>query len=227
MATRVLVIEDDADVRTSLRLLLEDEQYDVIEASDGESGLAAFSSELTDLALIDLKLPDRSGFDVCRTIRATSDVPIVILTAQVDSYDVVAGLEAGADDYITKPFVPKVLTARLRALLRRTHSLGGDGQRVRVGDIEIAPKEGVVTKAGEPVHLTKTEFLLLCDLAEHPNQVMSRDVLLERVWGYDYVGDSRLVDSHIRRLRVKIEADPDHPSLIVTVRGLGYKLNPP
>ncbi|RPI07704.1 MAG: DNA-binding response regulator, partial [Actinobacteria bacterium] len=153
--------------------------------------------------------------------------PIVIVTAQVDAYDVVAGLEAGADDYVTKPFVPKVLTARLRALLRRTQSLGADGQRTRFGDVEIAPKEGVVTKAGEPVHLTKTEFLLLCDLAEHPNQVMSRDVLLERVWGYEYVGDSRLVDSHIRRLRVKVETDPDHPTLIQTVRGLGYKLNPP
>jgi len=227
MATRILVIEDDADVRTSLRLLLEDEQYDVIEASDGETGLALFSNEMIDLTIIDLKLPDRSGFDVCRAIRSSSEVPIVIVTAQVDAYDVVAGLEAGADDYVTKPFVPKVLTARLRALLRRTQSLGADGQRTRFGDVEIAPKEGVVTKAGEPVHLTKTEFLLLCDLAEHPNQVMSRDVLLERVWGYEYVGDSRLVDSHIRRLRVKVETDPDHPTLIQTVRGLGYKLNPP
>ncbi|RPI07604.1 MAG: DNA-binding response regulator [Actinobacteria bacterium] len=227
MATRILVIEDDADVRTSLRLLLEDEQYDVIEASDGETGLALFSNEMIDLTIIDLKLPDRSGFDVCRAIRSSSEVPIVIVTAQVDAYDVVAGLEAGADDYVTNPFVPKVLTARLRALLRRTQSLGADGQRTRFGDVEIAPKEGVVTKAGEPVHLTKTEFLLLCDLAEHPNQVMSRDVLLERVWGYEYVGDSRLVDSHIRRLRVKVETDPDHPTLIQTVRGLGYKLNPP
>jgi DNA-binding response OmpR family regulator len=228
MATRVLVIEDDADVRTSLRLLLEDEQYDVVEAADAESGLARFSTDAIDLALIDLKLPDRSGFEVCRAFRAISDVPIVIVTAQVDSYDVVAGLEAGADDYVTKPFVPKVLTARLRALLRRTQGQQADGgSRIRLGDVEIAPREGLVTKAAVPVHLTKTEFLLLCDLALHPNQVMSRELLLERVWGYSYAGDGRLVDSHMRRLRVKIEDDPDAPTLIVTVRGLGYKLSPP
>jgi DNA-binding response OmpR family regulator len=227
MATRVLVIEDDADVRTSLRLLLEDEQYDVIEASDAESGLARFSNHAIDLALIDLKLPDRSGYEVCRAFRAVSDLPIVIVTAQVDSYDVVAGLEAGADDYVTKPFVPKVLTARLRALLRRTQGQQAEGTRMRFGDVEIAPREGLVVKGGVPVHLTKTEFLLLCDLALHPNQVMSRELLLERVWGYSYAGDGRLVDSHMRRLRVKIEDDPDAPTLIVTVRGLGYKLSPP
>jgi DNA-binding response OmpR family regulator len=138
----------------------------------------------------------------------------------------VGGLEAGADDYVTKPFVPKVLTARLRALLRRSQARNGDTARLRFGDLEIAPREGLVTVDGEPVHLTKTEFLLLCDLAQHPSQVMSRELLLERVWGYDYPGDGRLVDTHIRRLRLKVEADPEHPSLVVTVRGLGYKLNP-
>lgn len=226
MATRILVVEDDALVRASLRLLLEDEQYDVVEAPDGETGLARFDSGRVDVALVDLKLPGLSGFDLCRAIRAISDVPIVIVTAQVDSYDVVAGLEAGADDYVTKPFVPKVLTARIRALLRRVQAPVADGVRLRFGDIEISPREGVVTKAGRPVHLTKTEFLLLCDFAEHPSQVMSRDLLLERVWGYEYTGDGRLVDSHVRRLRMKIESDPEHPALIVTVRGLGYKLNP-
>jgi two-component system response regulator MtrA len=227
MATRVLVIEDDADVRTTLRLLLEDEQYAVVEASDAQSGLARFGAEPIDIALVDLKLPDRSGFDVCRELRQVSDLPIIIVTAQVDSYDVVAGLEAGADDYVTKPFVPKVLTARMRALMRRTQGQQVDGTRMNFGNLEISPREGTVTVGGREVHLTKTEFLLLCDLALHPGQVMSREMLLERVWGYAYAGDGRLVDSHIRRLRVKIERDPDIPTLIVTVRGLGYKLSPP
>jgi DNA-binding response OmpR family regulator len=225
VATRVLVIEDDGDVRSALRMLLEDEDYVVVEAADGDTGLDRFQAELIDLALVDLKLPGRSGFDVCRAIRAVSDVPIVIVTAQVDSYDVVAGLEAGADDYVTKPFVPKVLTARIRALLRRAQGGSTEGARLRFGDVEIAPKEGIVTKGGEEVHLTKTEFRLLCDLAQHPGQVMSRDVLLERVWGYEYAGDGRLVDSHMSRLRTKIEEDPNNAKLIVTVRGLGYRLN--
>jgi DNA-binding response OmpR family regulator len=227
VTTRVLIIEDDVAVRMSLRLLLEEEQYEVIEAADGESGLVRAESEHVDLALVDLKLPGCSGFDVCRSIRAVSDMPIIVVTAQVDSYDIVAGLEAGADDYVTKPFVPKVLTARMRALLRRVHTPQGGSARMQLGGIELSPDEGTVTKNGEPVHLTKTEFLLLCDLAEHPNLVMGRDVLLRRVWGYEYVGDGRLVDSHIRRLRMKIEDDPNDPSLIMTVRGLGYKLRPP
>jgi DNA-binding response OmpR family regulator len=222
----VLIVEDDANVRATLRLLLEEERYDVVEAADGEAGLAIFETTLVDLALVDLKLPGINGFDVVRTLRASSDIPIVVVTAQVDSYDMVGGLEAGADDYVTKPFVPKVLTARLRALLRRSQARNGDTERLRFGDLEIVPREGLVTVGGEPVHLTKTEFLLLCDLAQHPSQVMSRELLLERVWGYDYPGDGRLVDTHIRRLRLKVEADPEHPSLIVTVRGLGYKLNP-
>jgi DNA-binding response OmpR family regulator len=226
MATRVLIVEDDANVRATLRLLLEEERYDVVEAADGEAGLALFETTLVDLVLVDLKLPGINGFDVVRTLRASSDIPIVVVTAQVDSYDMVGGLEAGADDYVTKPFVPKVLTARLRALLRRSQARNGDTARLRFGDLEIAPREGLVTVDGEPVHLTKTEFLLLCDLAQHPSQVMSRELLLERVWGYDYPGDGRLVDTHIRRLRLKVEADPEHPSLVVTVRGLGYKLNP-
>ena len=166
MATRILVVEDDPHVRATLRLLLEDEQYEVIEAADGESGLARFDAGLIDVALVDLKLPGQSGFEVCRAICSVSDLPIVIVTAQVDSYDVVAGLEAGADDYVTKPFVPKVLTARIRALLRRAHgAIGEVTDSMRFGDLEVTPGEGVVTKAGQAVHLTKTEFLLLCDLA--------------------------------------------------------------
>jgi DNA-binding response OmpR family regulator len=226
--TRVLVIEDDADVRLSLRMLLEDEGYDVVEAAAGDTGLDLFETSPFDLALVDLKLPGKSGFEVCRAMRARSDIPIIIVTAQVDSYDVVAGLEAGADDYVTKPFIPKVLTARIRALLRRTQSSSDGEEPVRYvyGDVEISPLEGAVTKRGEQVHLTKTEFRLLCDLAEHRGQVLSRDQLLERVWGYEFAGDGRLVDSHIRRLRTKVEDDPQNPQLLVTVRGLGYKLQP-
>ena len=227
MATRVLLIEDDPDVRLTLRLLLEDEGYEVLEAVDGEQGVQRVATSLPDLVLVDLKLPGMHGFEVCRQIRRTSGVPIVVVTAQVDSHDIVAGLEAGADDYVTKPFIPRELTARLRALLRRTHSATPDRDRMQFGDVEIRPREGVVRKRGEDVHLTRTEFRLLCDLAEHVGHVLSRDVLLERVWGYEYVGDTRLVDAHMRRLRTKIEDDPAEPTLIVTVRGLGYRLVPP
>ena len=221
----LLFIEDDDQIRLALTMALEDEGYRVHEAPDGASGLAAFDRDEPDLVIVDLRLPDIQGFDVCRTLRAKSIVPIMIVTAQTDTYDLVAGLEAGADDYVTKPVVPKELAARIRALLRRASFHEPNPAKATVfGDLELRREQGTALKRGEEVPLTKTEFLLLCEFADHAGMVLSRDQLLERVWGYDYLGDSRLVDAHIRRLRVKIEDHPDDPKLIVTVRGIGYRL---
>jgi len=223
---RVLVVEDDAAIRVMLRQALEDEGYDVIEAPDGTAGLDAVRRPGVDLVLLDLRLPDISGFEVCRQIRALSFVPIIMVTAQTDTHDMVAGLEAGADDYVTKPVVIKELAARIRATLRRTQftSARGDKEVERFGDIELLRDQGIVRKSGVEVPLTKTEFFLLCEFADHSNAVLSRDQLLERVWGYEFLGDSRLVDAHVRRLRLKIEEHADDPQLLVTVRGLGYRL---
>lgn len=222
----LLFIEDDDGIRVALTLALEDEGYEVVEAPDGRSGLAAFAEREPDLVLLDLRLPDMSGFDVCRQLRSRSLVPIIIVTAQTDTYDLVAGLEAGADDYVTKPVVPKELAARIRAALRRVHlhETSAASSVSRFGDIELRREQGIVLKGGQELNLTKTEFRLLVEFADHANMVLSRDQLLERVWGYEYLGDSRLVDAHVRRLRVKVEDQPDEPKLIVTARGIGYRL---
>lgn len=222
----LLLIEDDDAIRLALSLALEDEGYVVHQAPTGEDGLQGFSQHEPDLVLLDLRLPDMSGFEVCRSLRARSLVPIIIITAQTDTYDLVAGLEAGADDYVTKPIVPKELAARIRAALRRVHLHESSSVTPpsRFGDIELRREQGIVLKGGQEISLTKTEFRLLCEFADHSNIVLSRDQLLERVWGYEYLGDSRLVDAHVRRLRVKIEDHPDDPKLVVTVRGIGYRL---
>lgn len=224
MAERVLLVEDDRRVRRATALALQDEGYEIVEAADAESGLRLLAERSPDLVVLDVMLPGgKDGYEACREIRKVSDVPVLFLTARTDTVDVVVGLESGGDDYMTKPFAAKELIARVRALLRRTRSEPKQ-RRMVAGDVEIEPDAGTVRKAGRPVRLTKTEFKLLCTLAERPNQIFSREVLLELVWGYNYLGDSRLVDVHVRRLRSKVETDPSSPTLIQTVRGLGYKL---
>jgi len=224
MAIRVLTVEDDERIRASVKLALEDEGWIVDEAPTGEDAIAIFQSTPADVVLIDIMLPGIDGFELCRTIRKLSDVPIVMVTARVDTHDVVAGLEAGADDYLTKPFAPKELSARIRALLRRVRPSAPGHSKHVFGNLEIIPDEGKVTLGGKDVPLTKTEFRLLCELAHDPNGVFSREVLLDKVWGHGYFGDGRLVDVHIRRLRMKVEVDPAEPTHVVTVRGLGYRL---
>lgn len=226
MTVRILTVEDDERIRTALRLALEDEGWTVDEAESGEAALLAFADNPVDVVLVDITLPDIDGFDVCRAIRRDSDVPIVMVTARSDTHDVVGGLEAGADDYLTKPFAPKELSARIRALLRRVRATETSNTPMVYEGLEILPEEGVVRVAGTVAPLTKTEFRLLVELGSNPGRVLSREVLLERVWGLGYFGDGRLVDVHVRRLRTKIEADPADPRFVVTVRGMGYKLQP-
>lgn len=224
MNVRVLTVEDDERIRQSVKLALEDEGWEVEEATNGEDAIAIFNRAPTDVVLIDIMLPGMNGFELCRNLRRSSDVPIVMVTARIDTHDVVAGLEAGADDYLTKPFAPKELSARIRALLRRARPSSPGHSRLVFGDLEIIPDEGKVLLGDSELALTKTEFRLLCELAADPGGVFSREALLDKVWGYGYFGDGRLVDVHIRRLRMKVETDPANPRHVVTVRGLGYRL---
>jgi DNA-binding response OmpR family regulator len=224
VGTRILAVEDDERIRSAVKLALEDEGWSVDEAESGEEAIEMFQRSAPDVVLIDIMLPGIDGFELCRTLRRTSDVPVVMVTARNDTHDVVAGLEAGADDYLTKPFAPKELSARIRALLRRIRPSAQGHPKLVFGDLELIPDEGKVLREGGEVHLTKTEFRLLCELAESPGKVLSREALLDKVWGYDYFGDGRLVDVHVRRLRTKVEADPANPRHVVTVRGLGYRL---
>lgn len=224
---RLLIVEDDDRIRASLRLALREEGYLVEDAADATTALTRFGEQEPDLILLDVLLPGMDGLAFCRTIRRTSAVPVVMLTARDDSHDVVAGLEAGADDYVTKPYNVKELAARIRALLRRTQGQLADSNGARHFDrLEVRIDEGVVLVEGEPIELTKTEFRLLSELISHERKVLSRDQLLELVWGYDYYGDVRVVDAHIRRLRSKIERDASDPEFVMTVRGLGYKFDP-
>lgn len=219
----VLLVEDDENIRQALGLALEDEGFRVTDAVSGEQALRVLQGDAFDVVLLDLMLPGVDGLEVCRTLRARGDLPIIIVTARADTPDVIAGLEAGADDYVSKPLVAGELAARIRALLRR-RGTGHQGEVLRVGDLEIHRDVGTVHRAGQEVHLTRTEFRLLVELAAAAGRVVTREQLLQRVWGYDYFGDTRLLDVHIRRLRRKVEPNPDDPVLVVTVRGSGYRI---
>ena len=223
MDGRLLLVEDDSSIREATALGLRNVGLTVETAVDGEDALSRFRATLPDLVVLDVMLPKLDGLGVCRSIRAMSRVPIVMLSARTDTVDVVVGLELGADDYVTKPFEMAVLVARIRALLRRTSDMPTDGV-LHVGDLEIDPAGFRVTRDNVDLQLTATEFRLLLDLARRPGQVFTRELLLERVWGYDYLGDSRLVDIAVQRLRAKVEPHPGDPSLITTVRGVGYRL---
>ncbi|MEU7999475.1 response regulator transcription factor [Micromonospora sp. NPDC049060] len=221
--TDVLVIEDDDRIRLALLLALEDEGYRVRGVATAEEGLLRQRREPADTVLVDLMLPGLDGFECIRRLRRDDDVPIVVVSARDDTHDIVAALEAGADDYVVKPVAIKELSARLRALRRRARAAPEPVAVLTFGQLEISPDAGEVRLAGQPVPVTRTEFRLLCELAEHAGRVLSRHQLLQRVWGYD-TGDERLVDVHVGRLRQKIEDDPGNPRHLVTLRGLGYKL---
>jgi DNA-binding response OmpR family regulator len=221
----VLLVEDDASIREVATLGLEQAGLRVTAVGDGREGLARFREGGFGLVLLDVMLPSLDGFEVLREIRRDSGTPIVMLTARSELHDIVVGLELGADDYVTKPFELPELVARIKAVLRRA-APGGDGNStLSVAGLEIDPGGFTVRKGGEEVNLTATEFRLLHELARRPKQVFTRDLLLELVWNYDYLGDSRLVDAAVQRLRAKVEDDPKQPTLIRTVRGVGYRFD--
>ena len=222
MNERILLVEDDLSLQRSATLLLERAGFTVQVAADGAEALDIVGRDRFDLLLLDVMLPRVDGFEVCRQVRRTSRVPIVMLTARSDITDVVVGLELGADDYITKPFEGPELTARVRAVLRRAAG-EPDAPLVRVRELEIDTAAFSATQGGVELDLTATEFRLLTELARSAGRVLTREALLERVWGYDYLGDSRLVDMAVKRLRDKLDDDPRDPRHITTIRGVGYR----
>ena len=222
MSSRILVVDDDVALAEMIGIVLQNEGYDVFFRADGSAALAQFQEHNPDLVLLDVMLPGMDGFDVCRAIRRVSDAPIVMLTARSDTSDVVTGLEAGADDYVPKPFKPKELVARVRARLRgREDSQADEGLALQ--DLSIDVSGHIVKREGRVIALTPLEFDLLVTLARSPWKVFSREELLEQVWGYRHAADTRLVNVHVQRLRSKIERDPERPELVVTVRGVGYR----
>jgi DNA-binding response OmpR family regulator len=237
VALRLLVVEDDDNIRTPLRWALEDEGYQVDEAASGEDACRQVAIAPPDMMLLDLMLGSMDGFEVIREVRRAHDLPVIVVSARGDTHDIVAALEAGADDYVTKPFAVKEITARLRALRRRVGGAGTTGgaetrpdevvlDRHPAAPLVLRTARGTVHRGDMLLPLTLTEFRLLCELAAEPGRVLSREALLERVWEHGFFGDQRIVDVHVRRLRTKIELDPGAPRLVVTVRGLGYRLDP-
>jgi two-component system, OmpR family, response regulator MtrA len=222
---RVLIVDDDIDLAEMLGIVLRSEGMDAVFCYNGTDALPAFHRESPDLVLLDLMLPGLDGLEVCRRLRAESTVPIVMLTARGDTVDVVEGLQAGADDYIVKPFKPKELVARIDARLRRLEETATEV--LTIGDVVIDRGGHTVVRAGEPIGVTPLEFDLLLALASRPGFAFTREQLLADVWGYQHAGDTRLVNVHVQRLRGKVEVDPESPEVIVTVRGVGYRAGPP
>ncbi len=223
--SRILVVEDEESFSDALSFMLRKEGFSVAIASTGPDALAQFAREPADLVLLDLMLPGMSGTDVCRSIRAKSRVPIIMVTARDSELDKVLGLELGADDYVTKPFSSRELVARIRAVLRRNVDDFDDSPVVEAGPVRIDPERHHVTVAGESVAMPLKEFDLLEYLVRNAGRVLTRGQLIDRIWGSDYVGDTKTLDVHIKRLRAKVEADPSHPVHLLTVRGLGYKFD--
>lgn len=221
MSERILVVDDDTPLAEMIGIVLESEGYSPDYCSDGGEVAAKFREMNPDLVLLDVMLPGMDGIEICEHIRNESGVPIIMLTAKGDTTDVVRGLEAGADDYIVKPFNPKELVARIKTRLRGVQN--ESPELIRVGDLTMNVAAHEVLRGDEPINLTPLEFDLLLTLASKPQKVFSREELLEQVWGYQYKSDTRLVNVHVQRLRAKVELDPDHPKIVTTVRGVGYR----
>lgn len=225
MSARILVVDDDRALAEMLGMVLQAEGFETRHSADGTEAVEAFREMRPDLVLLDVMLPGLDGIEVCERIRAESGTPIIMLTARTDTRDVVRGLEAGADDYVVKPFNPAELTARIRARLREPQP--ETTETLRVGDLVIDVAAHEVRRGSTHISLTPLEFDLLAILARKPQQVFTREVLLEKVWGYQYKADTRLVNVHVQRLRAKVERDPDHPAIVTTVRGVGYRAGAP
>lgn len=228
----VLLVEDEPSFVEALQIGLSREGFNVVVARDGEEALSVFAEHNPDLILLDVMLPKMSGIDVCREIRKTSQVPIIMVTAKSEEIDTVVGLEVGADDYVTKPYRVRELVARMRAALRRTADATGEIEIVatsvvKVDSVEIDPEQHIVTVDAVELSMPLKEFELLYLLAVNAGRVLTRETLIDRVWGSDYVGDTKTLDVHIKRIRAKIEKDPANPKRIVTIRGLGYKFEKP
>lgn len=227
MADRVLVVDDDREIVRTVRAYLEESGYEVSSAYDGKTALTVFRNEKPDIIVLDLMMPEMNGFDVAKAVRQESDAPIIMLTARVDEADKLIGLELGADDYVTKPFSPRELVARVKVILRRTRGQTTRNEMVRVGALSLDNDAHVVTLKGNPIELTPTEFDLLKAFMQNTGRVMTRLQLIDTALGYSYDGFERTVDAHIKNLRQKIEADPGKPSYIQTVYGVGYKFVEP